>query len=111
MSEFRIVKCKKCDAALTEIVGEKLTRCIQCGYKFSIGVESANNKVTAIRNIERSPEIEKLVQKLRGLKTTRKTKSKTTGNTDKKKTPVWITVLKWYFILSFSIGILTSFFR
>ncbi len=35
MSDFKIIKCKKCDAALVEMSGQKLTRCVQCGYEFS----------------------------------------------------------------------------
>jgi hypothetical protein len=34
MNDFKIVKCKKCDAALVELEGQKISRCNQCGYNF-----------------------------------------------------------------------------
>jgi len=147
LSEFRVIKCKKCDAALTEIVGENLTECIQCGYSFKL-LENDNKfkRPHALsRRIKESPEYKRYLNKLqnkkfdssnvpenendykaiddnssntnesleykRYLNKIRNKSFKTKSTNNKKKTPVWLTVLKWYFIISFSIGILTSFFR
>ena len=66
LSEFRVVKCKKCDAALTEMEGEKLTGCIQCGYSFNIpGNENKNKRPHAISNkIKESLEYKKYLKKI-----------------------------------------------
>ena len=107
MNEFRIVKCKKCDAALTELVGEKLTKCIQCGYSFNLLTDENKFKRphTLSTKTKESSEYKRYLKKIRNKSSNAKPIS------NKKKTPVWVTVLKWYFIISFSIGILTSFFR
>ena len=43
MSEFKVIKCKKCDAPLVELIGEKLDRCIQCGANW--GMPNKTNTV------------------------------------------------------------------
>lgn len=135
MSEFRVIKCKKCDAALTEIVGETLTDCVQCGYSFNLPdsdnktphalsnktkesseykrylkkIRNKNfNSATFKEKINSSPELANLVNKLRQLNT-QKTKQKT-GKNLKAKKPLWISIVKWYFIIVFSMGILSQCF-
>ncbi|MCF6317924.1 MAG: hypothetical protein L3J83_01400 [Proteobacteria bacterium] len=80
MNEFRVIKCKKCDAALTELEGEKLTQCVQCGYRF--GFETTQSKRQISRQSNRqsrssittgrtntTPELATLINKLRLFKT------------------------------------------
>ncbi len=96
MSDFRIVKCKNCDAGLVELSGQKLTRCEQCGYKFSLGNKSSKrgrrrsssiqqseqtsiqphmtarpSKTQTTINISKgTPDIKDIVEKLKGMKNT-----------------------------------------
>ncbi len=125
MSEFRIVKCKKCNASLTELEGEKLRKCVQCGYQFSINTKQSGNAIT--RKLDSTPELTTLLSKLRQLKTqklshetgtihTSRTKTKNITKSEKtplKKSnkPIWFSILKWYVIISIFTGILSSFFR
>ena len=43
MSDFKIVKCKSCDASLVEMQGEKLKKCVQCGYNFNQIIKKKSN--------------------------------------------------------------------
>lgn len=113
MSEFRVIKCKKCDASLTELKGETLSSCVQCGHKFLINKPSAKladlagvdvSEVTN-QNKKPTPEISQLIRKLRLIKTQRTAK---TASSNKK--PVWGTIVKWYFIIVFSMGVLSQCF-
>ncbi len=109
MSDFRIVKCKKCDAGLVEMSGQKLTRCEQCGYEFSMDKNSPKRGRRRSRRIQQSekqsiqphmtarpantqatinvskgtPDIRDIVEKLKGLKNT--VSSSTKQNTKKTK--------------------------
>lgn len=91
VSEFRIVKCKKCDAALTEVQGEKLTSCVQCGHNFFAASKNSKRRMIASntsKSLKSTPEVESLVRKLRGLKeniTSENTANKSTSKTTRAK--------------------------
>ena len=86
MNDFKIIKCKSCNAPLVEEAGKKLTQCIQCGYKFI-----QPKKPTSQTPLNVSPK------KVREILT-------------QQKKPVWVTILKWYFIIAFMTGILVAIF-
>lgn len=102
MSEFRVIKCSKCDAPLVELLNEKLSRCDQCGYNFGLKSQelqtSMQSKLKAY-----SPEVLTLIRKLKNIEST---KSKNT--TPVKKKSVIANLLKWYFILVFFFWILSK---
>jgi DNA-directed RNA polymerase subunit RPC12/RpoP len=110
LSEFRVVKCKKCDAALTELADETLTKCVQCGYKFTMHT-SESTKVTSKTNIKNlaSPEVTNLVNKLRQFKTIKIEDNK--SQSIKPKKSIGANIVKWYFILIFSMGVLSQCFN
>ncbi len=133
MSEFRIIKCKKCDAALTELEGEKLTHCIQCGYQFG-GIEKKPNSIfhTRLDRLRRikdasalktlsSPDTTKTsnsnrLSKSKPSNRATSTKSNKTSKeklpvSNKSKAPIWFTIFKWYIIISVVIGIISGIFR
>lgn len=75
MSEFKIIKCKKCDAALVELLGHKITQCVQCGHQFNLAKNSANSALANLENKKNvSPELAKLVTKLKEIAKTKKPK-------------------------------------
>ncbi len=100
MSDFKIIKCKKCDANLVEMAGHRLTRCEQCGYNFSQLKTPArrvrkNAHRSAIQQKQATtPELQDIINKLKGFKT--KVESKTsppssathTQSKSKKKIPL-----------------------
>ena len=112
---------------MVELEGEKLTRCVQCGYKFTISTNSNSSGI--IKTLETTPEIATLISKLKHLKTQKKshetgtihqsrisTKNKTKTKTKKtqlkeSKKPIWFVIIKWYVIISIFTGVLSSFFR
>jgi len=72
MSDFSVIKCKKCDAALTQMEGEVLTSCVQCGYKFPlINKAQKQNFKSVLMNKAATPEVLDLVEKLKQLKATK----------------------------------------
>ncbi len=133
MSEFRVIKCKKCNAALTELKGEKLTQCVQCGYRFGIETKQSNRQsrtsITTGRT-NTTPELATLVNKLKQLRSEKlshrdlpqETLSHETGTIHqsrvkaenketpaiKSKKPTWTQVVKWYLIIVFSMGFLSQ---
>jgi hypothetical protein len=136
LSEFRVVKCKKCDAALTEIVGEKLTNCVQCGYSFNIP-ESKNKRPHAISGKTKdSPEYKRYLKKIQNKNfssytfneqenissegdnsfndliqlETKHTEDNTTESL-KPKTSIIGSIVKWYFIIFISISVLSQCFN
>lgn len=56
MSEFKIIKCKNCDAALTEINGQKLSSCIQCGHQFNALSKQKKRNYSSISKEEFKPQ-------------------------------------------------------
>jgi predicted nucleic acid-binding Zn-ribbon protein len=69
MSDFTVVKCKKCDAALTQLEGEVLTSCVQCGYKFPlINKAQKQNLESVFKSKTATPEVLDLVKKLKQIK-------------------------------------------
>jgi DNA-directed RNA polymerase subunit RPC12/RpoP len=115
MSEFKVIKCKKCDAALTEIEGQKITQCVQCGYKFAISSQTTLKQSNSnIKNVEVSPGFNEFIKKLNQLKTQIATKKSSTNSTEKitkKKVPIWVSLVKWYFIIFFSLSVLSQCFN
>ncbi len=56
MNDFKVIKCKKCDAGLVEMSGQKLTHCVQCGHQF--GQMTKNSQQRRPRTINgNSPQI------------------------------------------------------
>ena len=123
MSEFKIVKCQKCDAALVELLGETVDRCEQCGYSFGTPKNSKNhNDISSSLNkssqstsvikeiISQVPstfgDIIKSVQKKVAEQNAKKPTSKTKAPVKQKS---WIfTMIKWYFLLALFSGILNG---
>jgi len=69
MSDFTVIKCKKCDAPLVQMQGEILTSCVQCGYKFPlINKAQKPNFKSVLINKTATPEVLDLVNKLKQLK-------------------------------------------
>lgn len=87
MSEFKIIKCKACNAPLVEKENEKLTECVQCGYKFYVVAKTVNtlNAATLSENIKNSVVPQ--------------------------RTSVVAKIIKWYFIIAFLIGLLVGIFN
>lgn len=112
MSDFRIIKCKKCDAGLVELSGQKLTRCVQCGHEFGMTnkksqrrrprtingtspqtiqqIETTSVPTNASIQIHDKPDMQMLMRKLKALKnsaqgtqTQTQTKTKTKSKTAK----------------------------
>lgn len=116
MSEFRVIKCKKCNAALIELEGEKLTHCIQCGYQFG-GIEKKSNstfhaRLDQIREVKESKApIISNSSRSTGSTRTNKTSKKQLPAPSKRKAPIWFTIVKWYIIISVVIGIISGIFR
>jgi hypothetical protein len=140
LSEFRVVKCKKCDAALTEMEGEKLAGCIQCGYSFNLSENkniNENKKPHVISSkIKNSPAYKRYLKKIQNksfntsqsnekintspeltrLKNTLKkltdqeNEDKSLPNIKPKKSIVG-TIVKWYFIIFISISVLSQCFN
>ena len=132
MSEFSVVKCKKCDAALTEIVGQKLTECVQCGYSFNLLTNENKFKRphTLSRKIKETPEYKRYLKKIQhknfsshtfdeGKNTssdegmplaTKKTEHITLEKLIPKKSIVGA-IVKWYFIIFISISVLSQCFN
>jgi uncharacterized Zn finger protein (UPF0148 family) len=137
---FKIIKCKKCDAGLVEFSGQTLTQCVQCGYKFPlVKNQSSVSRRTRTRSVQKnsvnqsltaSPEVRDLINKLKGWSEKKQSTNRTTqsssqnstqSNTrkaktplpvsNKKSTPIWVTLIKWYIIISVVIGIITGFFK
>jgi len=96
MKDFKIVKCEKCDAALVELPNNPLIHCIQCGYQFG-GIEKDKNKTSFHARLDK-------INKVREKKTSKKTAKG-------KKTPIWLTLLKWYIITSIVTGIILGLFK
>jgi len=117
MSDFRIIKCKSCDAALVELQGEKIRKCVQCGYNFALKV---NKKAKRESVIEQT--FEKLIDKSNApisknqtstqnapqLKTSTKTKSTVTNG--KKQGSIIGTIIKWYIIIFIASKVIQEFF-
>ena len=127
MSEFRIIKCKSCDASLVELQGENIKKCVQCGYDFN-------------RKVNKKPKLESVVelafenqtnhynpptQKQQSLsetlsETTSQTNSQSSpqtttqskGQGTKRKNPSSIigTIIKWYIILFIGSRVLQEIF-
>ena len=108
MNDFKIIKCKKCDAPLVEMKGEKLDRCIQCEHIFNPGkiTKVAHKKqiTTHSNTLKATPLVSQLIRKLRKM-----ADEKTLGIPAKKKFSM-MTVIKWYLIIIFVSGILSSIF-
>lgn len=128
MNDFTIVKCKKCDAALTQMQGEVLTSCVQCGYKFPlINNAQKQNFKSVVMNKAATPEVLDLVKKLKQIKATKinnaspevadvvrklrqKTAAKSTKSTKSNKTKTFIppkkksnpigTIIFWIILIS-----------
>ncbi|MCF6288474.1 MAG: hypothetical protein L3J53_04465 [Proteobacteria bacterium] len=128
MSEFRVVKCRKCTAPLVELPGETLTYCVQCGYKFSNVSQTRLAAYTSMTSADFSKQGK--LQELSATKTTHQSSdnmphtnttthfTKTTKSTkvqlpvsNKKSTPAWAIILKWYIIISVFTGIIMGMFR
>lgn len=86
MSDFKVIKCKVCNAPLVELNNQKLTECVQCGYKFPV----LNKNKNQLRS-----EVAKSIRDVAG------TKQKS----------IVATIIKWYFIIAFLIGILFGIFN
>lgn len=72
MSDFKIVKCKKCDAALTQLEDEVLTSCVQCGYKFPLVNKAQKGNIKSVlKNKTATPEVLDMVGKLKQIKATK----------------------------------------
>ncbi|MBL4659137.1 MAG: hypothetical protein JKY19_02185 [Alcanivoracaceae bacterium] len=108
MSNFKIIKCKKCDASLVEMQDEKIDRCIQCGYIFNLVKDAkvANKRqiTTHSKTLKTTPEVSQLVRKLRNIK------DQKTADVPAKKKFGLIKVIKWYFIIAFVLAFLSSIF-
>lgn len=115
MSEFKIIKCKKCDAPLVELAGDKIRQCMQCGYKFTSGSQTTNKHSHGnFESLQTSSGNNDFLTKLNQLKAQIATKTKATKAKEKltiKKKPIWVTLVKWYFIIVFSIGVLSQCFN
>lgn len=119
MSEFKIVKCKKCDAALTELQGERVTRCIQCGYKFNLDSKSEKSPhiLSGQENFEKrssaekiskenvTPDFQGVLRKLKRISQSKAKKTSTSKNTksapEKKKPNLIGTII--FYIIFFSV--------
>ena len=115
MSDFKIIKCKKCDAGLVELEGETLGHCVQCGYNFGV-VKTSNISTDSIPDIKQAIEqtpgslsdIIKRVQQKIAEQNNKKPTAKSKVSLKKKS---WIfTMIKWYFIIALFLGILTGIF-
>ena len=137
LSEFRVVKCKKCDAALTEMEGEKLTGCIQCGYSFNNIPENKYKRPHAISSTTKdSPEYKRYLKKIQNKNSSSYTfneQENTSSEGDnlvdefiqletqktedksfeilKPKTSIVGAIVKWYFIIFISISVLSQCFN
>lgn len=106
---------------MVELEGTEVTRCEQCGYRFGISNESNSSAIT--KKSVATPELTTLLSKLRQLKTKKLSHETSTIHTSRIKTKknittlkkskksIWFTVVKWYFILVFSMGILSQCYR
>jgi len=128
MSEFRIVKCKSCTAPLVELEGEKLTKCVQCGYDFSQKtskkaklesvVEQAFEKQLEKINTSNNSNPKASHQPAQTRSTpnsqttnTQTVKKKTLSNTTKKNQGSIIgTIIKWYLIIFIASKVIQEFF-
>ena len=108
MNDFKIIKCKKCNAALVEMQGKKLDRCIQCGYLLNPTKDTKitnKGQVTSYYNtFKTNSAISYLIKKLREMKIEKRT------DAPEKKKSSFLTIIKWYFIIAFGLGILSSVF-
>lgn len=104
MSEFKIVKCKKCNASLVELQGEKLTQCVQCGHSFTIAKkqtpETAKNSYIESQTNKGTPEIANLVRKLRQMNNSRIKKTSKISPAKKKSTLIRDII---FFIILFNV--------
>jgi DNA-directed RNA polymerase subunit M/transcription elongation factor TFIIS len=113
MSDFKIIKCKKCDAALVEVEGQKLNRCIQCGYNFNTSRTtklssqklSSNNNQTQ-KNQQPAANFYDLFKRLQD-----QLANQTIQNDNAQKVPPvvsWILkAVKWYIIIVIAVTILS----
>lgn len=53
MSDFKVIKCKKCNAGLVEMSGQKLTSCVQCGHVFGMKDKKIQNRPRTINGLSR----------------------------------------------------------
>ena len=110
MSEFKVIKCRKCDAPLTELEGEKLTKCVQCGYKFIIQTNSTKKQYSNTNNnSQATTEIASLVNKLRQVKSQKNEEN--ISDSLKPMKSIGINIVKWWFILIISMGVLSQCFN
>ena len=93
MSNFKVIKCPKCDAALVEIDGTKVEKCIQCGFDFGIS-ETKVPKTSKLENYNSKKQTYK--------------QSKATLIKPKSKLSIVITIIKWYFIIAFILGLIST---
>ena len=126
MSEFRIVKCKSCTAALVELEGQKLTKCVQCGYDFS---QRTSKKAKLEAVVEQA--FEKQFEQLKGNNKTsnitqtkpsqlsKPTVAQTTNANGQKSLPkitkkqsgsIIGTIIKWYVIIFIASKFIQEFF-
>ena len=76
MSDFKIVKCKKCDAALVELKGEKLKSCVQCGYNFGLKPNKIKNPHFIPGSLKKTPGNKRYLAKVQNLSQTGTKKKK-----------------------------------
>jgi DNA-directed RNA polymerase subunit M/transcription elongation factor TFIIS len=130
MSDFKVIKCEKCDAGLVEMPGQKLTRCVQCGHEFGMTnkksqrrrprtingnspqviqqIETTSVPTDASIQVQGKPDMQTLMRKLKALRNSAQgtqkqtqTKSKTAKVLPKKKKGFSIgTIIFWIVLFS-----------
>jgi len=110
MSEFRIIKCSSCDAALVELKGEKIRKCVQCGHNFLARKKNKNVLKSITTQIEK--ELSNTSTQGSTPSSTNKTTSKTSNKKLVPKKPKSIigTIIKWYIILFILSRVFKEFF-
>ena len=123
MSEFRIIKCKSCTASLVELEGQKIKKCVQCGYDFagkinkkakleSVVDQAFENQSGNYNQKDQSSQSKNQVTKQTKSQASSQKASQTkkVSHKPKKPTSVIATIIKWYIILAIISGILKGFF-
>jgi hypothetical protein len=126
MNDFKIVKCKKCDAGLVELAGQTLERCEQCGYDFGMpnktktvfNTSSAKsghktlNKEKIINEVTKgSPSLSEIIKRVQQKVAEHNNQNPKPKTKPAKKKKSWIiTMIKWYFISAIGLGLLSKIF-
>jgi len=113
MSEFKIIKCKSCDAALVELEGQRLNKCIQCGHDFAHRVnKKAKLESLVEQTFEKKFENKTAhsTQTIQNSQSNQQTPKQAPVKIPKNPASIIVTIIKWYIIIAVLSGILKAFF-